>query len=66
MDLKVRIMRNLTRLTSKLIRFLILVIGIDKIDPNRGCLFISRHSTHNAEIQGVIVCAYHETGRVVR
>jgi hypothetical protein len=42
------------------------VIGMDKVDPTEGCLFISRHSTHNAEIQGVIVCAYHKTGRVIR
>lgn len=43
-----------------------LVVGMEKIDPDEGCLFISRHSTHNAEIQGVIVCAYHQTGRVIR
>jgi len=48
------------------IRFLIIVIGIDKVDPNQGCLFISRHSTHNAEIQGAIVYIYNKTGRVIR
>ncbi|CAF3622315.1 unnamed protein product [Rotaria sp. Silwood1] len=42
------------------------IIGLNKIDPNKGCLFISRHSTHNAEIQGVIVFVYHKTGRVIR
>lgn len=42
------------------------IVGMEKIDPDEGCLFISRHSTHNAEIQGVIVCAYHQTGRVIR
>ncbi|CAF0781584.1 unnamed protein product [Rotaria sp. Silwood1] len=28
--------------------------GIDKIDPNDGCLFFARHSTHNGEILGTI------------
>jgi hypothetical protein len=45
---------------------LIVVIGIEKVDPNHGCLFISRHSTHNAEIQGAIAYIYHKTGRVIR
>ncbi|CAF3348826.1 unnamed protein product [Rotaria sp. Silwood1] len=40
--------------------------GIDKIDPNDGCLFFARHSTHNGEILGTIVCMYHMTGRVLR
>ncbi|CAF1000975.1 unnamed protein product [Adineta steineri] len=42
------------------------IIGMDKIDPKQSCLFISRHSTHNAEITGIIVCSYYETGRVIR
>ncbi|UJR13595.1 hypothetical protein I4U23_000608 [Adineta vaga] len=42
------------------------IIGMEKIDRKQGCLFISRHSTHNAEIQGAIVCTYHKTGRVIR
>ncbi|CAF0905108.1 unnamed protein product [Rotaria sordida] len=40
--------------------------GIEKIDPNEGYLFIARHSTHNADILGTIVCIYHMTGRVFR
>ncbi|CAF1064600.1 unnamed protein product [Rotaria magnacalcarata] len=40
--------------------------GIEKIDPHRGCLFIARHSTHNGEIVGTVVCVYHMTGRVMR
>jgi len=43
-----------------------IVVDMDKIDRDEGCLFISRHSTHNAEIQGVIVCTYQKTGRVIR
>ena len=43
-----------------------LVVGIEKIDPNRGCLFIGRHSTHNGEILGTVVTFYHKTGRVLR
>lgn len=42
------------------------VKGIEKIDPHRGYLFIARHSTHNGEILGTIVCMYHKTGRVLR
>ncbi len=43
-----------------------LVVGIEKIDPNQGCLFIARHSTHNGEILGTVVAFYHMTGRVLR
>ncbi len=42
------------------------VVGIEKIDPNQGCLFIARHSTHNGEILGTVVAMYHMTGRVLR
>jgi hypothetical protein len=63
MDLKVKICNIIFLLKDMLY---LIVVGLDKIDPNEGCLFISRHTTHNAEIQSVIVCAYHETGRVIR
>ena len=43
-----------------------LVVGIEKIDPDSGCLFIARHSTHNGDILGTLVCFYHKTGRVLR
>ncbi|CAF0749229.1 unnamed protein product [Adineta ricciae] len=42
------------------------VVGIEKIDPDSGCLFIARHSTHNGDILGTLVCFYHKTGRVLR
>ncbi|CAF0787427.1 unnamed protein product [Adineta steineri] len=42
------------------------IVGIEKIDPNQGCLFYARHSTHNGEILGTIVTMYHMTGRVLR
>ena len=43
-----------------------LVVGLNKVDPNHGCLFIARHATHNADVPGVLVCTYHLTGRVFR
>ncbi|CAF2466673.1 unnamed protein product [Rotaria sp. Silwood2] len=43
-----------------------LVKGIEKLDHYHGCLLIARHSTHNGEILGTIVCIYHMTGRVLR
>jgi len=46
--------------------FFCIVVGIEKIDPNQGALFIARHSTHNGEILGSIVTMYHKSGRVLR
>lgn len=39
---------------------------MEKVDPNQGCLFIGRHSTHNGEILSTIVSVYHLSGRVLR
>ncbi|CAF1218748.1 unnamed protein product [Adineta ricciae] len=42
------------------------IVGMEKVDPEQGCLFISRHSTHTADVQATLVSTYHKTGRVVR
>ncbi|UJR33672.1 hypothetical protein I4U23_021104 [Adineta vaga] len=42
------------------------VVGSEKIDVDQGCLFIARHSTHNGDILGTLVCFYHMTGRMLR
>lgn len=44
----------------------LVVVGAENLDANQACLMIARHSTHNGEILGTIVCMYHFTGRVIR
>lgn len=42
------------------------IVGLEKLDPNKGYLIIARHSTHNGEILGTVVAFYHKTGKVLR
>jgi hypothetical protein len=61
-------MNQLKNFTSKFdVLFLYcIVVGMERIDRNQGCLFIARHSSHNGEILGTVVTVYHMTGIVLR